>query len=136
MRFENLPIYSNSFKSSNIFYCFCMFVNKIYGYINITWEFVGLRVQNFQDFIFIWKQTYRKIFKSAVVYLLMYNVDILRCKTYLIWIDNSYVIFIFLSQCTFNVQCRKIKMQNIHQMNWQLLYLFFFLSSQCSVFLL
>ena len=35
----------------------------------------------------------------------MYNVDKFKCKTNVNWIDNSYVIFIFLSQ--FSVFCKK-----------------------------
>ena len=50
-----------------------MFVNKhfaslqVYGYI--TREFFGLRILNFQGVIFILTQTYKEIFKSALVYL-------------------------------------------------------------------
>ena len=40
---------------------------KLHG--QITWEFIGLRMQNFQGIAFIWTQTYREIFKSALVYL-------------------------------------------------------------------
>ena len=40
---------------------------KLYGYI--TREFLGLRMQSFQDSIFIWTRTDREIFKSALVYL-------------------------------------------------------------------
>ena len=35
----------------------------------ITREFLGLRMRNFQGSVFIWIQTYREIFKSALVYL-------------------------------------------------------------------
>ena len=34
----------------------------------ITREFLGLRMRNFESIVFIWTQTYRKIFKSALVY--------------------------------------------------------------------
>ena len=50
-----------------------MFVNKhfaslqVYGYI--TREFFGLRILNFQGVSFILTQTYKEIFKSALVYL-------------------------------------------------------------------
>ena len=36
---------------------------------DITPEFLGLRIRNIQGIIFIWTQTYRGIFKSALVYL-------------------------------------------------------------------
>ena len=39
-------------------------------YRNITWEFLGSRMPNFQGNIFIWIKIYREIFKSALVYLL------------------------------------------------------------------
>ena len=35
----------------------------------MTREFLGLRMWNFQGIVFIWTQTYREIFKSALVYL-------------------------------------------------------------------
>ena len=35
----------------------------------ITQKFLGLRMGNFQGIVFIWTQTYREIFKSALVYL-------------------------------------------------------------------
>ena len=35
----------------------------------INWEFLGLRMRNFQSFIFIWIQTYSEVFESALVYL-------------------------------------------------------------------
>ena len=35
----------------------------------ITREFLGLRMQNFQGIIFISTQTFKEIFKSASVYL-------------------------------------------------------------------
>ena len=40
---------------------------KLHG--QITLEFLGLRMQNFQGIVFIWTQTYRETFKSALVYL-------------------------------------------------------------------
>ena len=40
---------------------------NLYG--EITWEFFRFRVGNFQGIIFLWKRTYREIFKSALVYL-------------------------------------------------------------------
>ena len=43
--------------------------NKIYKlHGQITWEFLGIRKRNFQDIVFVWTQTYRVIFKSALVY--------------------------------------------------------------------
>ena len=36
---------------------------------NKTREFLGLGMLNFQGIVFIWTQTYREIFKSALVYL-------------------------------------------------------------------
>ena len=41
----------------------------------MTWEFLGLKMKNFQDIIFIWIRTYREIFKSASVYLWCYQVE-------------------------------------------------------------
>ena len=38
-------------------------------YGQITREFLGLQMQNFQGIMFIWIRTYREIFKSALVYL-------------------------------------------------------------------
>ena len=35
----------------------------------ITGEFLGLRMRNFPGIVFIRTQTYREIFKSALVYL-------------------------------------------------------------------
>ena len=35
----------------------------------ITREFLGVRMRNFQSIVFISRETYRKIFKSALVYL-------------------------------------------------------------------
>ena len=35
----------------------------------ITQEFLGLRMQNFQGIVSIRRQTYREVFKSALVYL-------------------------------------------------------------------
>ena len=35
----------------------------------LTGEFLGFRIQNFQDIIFIWTQTYGELFKAALVYL-------------------------------------------------------------------
>ena len=40
---------------------------KLHG--QIVREFLGLRMWNFQGIVFIWTQTYREIFKSALVYL-------------------------------------------------------------------
>ena len=40
---------------------------KLYG--QITSEFLVFRMRNFQDIIFLWAQTYRESFKSALVYL-------------------------------------------------------------------
>ena len=37
--------------------------------LQITREFLGLRMQNFQGIVFIRTLTYREIFKSALVYL-------------------------------------------------------------------
>ena len=37
--------------------------------MQITREFLGLRMRNFQGIAFIWTQAYREIFKSALVYL-------------------------------------------------------------------
>ena len=34
-------------------------MHKLYG--QITREFLGLRMQNFQGIVFIWEQTYREI---------------------------------------------------------------------------
>ena len=39
---------------------------KLYG--SITQEFFGLRMQNFQGFIFVWIRTNREIFKSSLKY--------------------------------------------------------------------
>ena len=39
--------------------------HKLYG--RTTREFLGLRMRNSEDIIFIWIETYRKIFKSALV---------------------------------------------------------------------
>ena len=41
--------------------------NKLYE--RITGELLGFTMRNFQDIIFIWTQTYREIFKTALVYL-------------------------------------------------------------------
>ena len=41
-------------------------IYKLYG--KIIREFLGLRMQNFRGVVFIWTQTYREIFKSALVY--------------------------------------------------------------------
>ena len=35
----------------------------------LTWEFLELRMQNFQFIVFIWTQMYRENFKSTLVYL-------------------------------------------------------------------
>ena len=35
----------------------------------MTYEVLGLRMQNFQDIVVIWTQAYRDIFKSALVYM-------------------------------------------------------------------
>ena len=35
----------------------------------MTREFLGLRMRNIQDVVFIWTRTYGEIFKSALVYL-------------------------------------------------------------------
>ena len=43
------------------------FWEKFYGWI--TGEFLRLRIENFQDIIFIWIGAYREIFKSVLVYL-------------------------------------------------------------------
>ena len=32
-------------------------------------EFLGFRIKNFQDIVFIWTQIYMEIFKSPLVYL-------------------------------------------------------------------
>ena len=48
--------------------------HKLYRYI--TREFIGLRMPNFQDSIFIWTRTYRQIFKSALVYLMFCSTNI------------------------------------------------------------
>ena len=40
---------------------------EVHGWI--TEEFLGLRMKNFQDIIFIWIRTHREIFKSVWVYL-------------------------------------------------------------------
>ena len=40
---------------------------KIHG--QITQEFLGSRMQNFQRIVFILTRTYREIIKSALVYL-------------------------------------------------------------------
>ena len=34
-----------------------------------TWEFLGLRMWNFQGIAFTWTQTYKEILKSALVFL-------------------------------------------------------------------
>ena len=46
--------------------------HRLYG--QITQEFLGFRMQNFQGFIFIWTQTYKEIFKSALVYLQWWDI--------------------------------------------------------------
>ena len=40
---------------------------KLHG--QITQKSLGLRMLDFQGIVFIWKQTNREIFKSALVYL-------------------------------------------------------------------
>ena len=45
-------------KSRLLFNIFKQTFRKLYG--QITWEFLGLRIRNFQSIIFIWTQTYRK----------------------------------------------------------------------------
>ena len=43
---------------------------KVYNFHGqIIWEFLGLRMGNFQGVVFIWTQTYMAIFKSALVHL-------------------------------------------------------------------
>ena len=40
---------------------------KFHG--QITQEFLGVRMGNFQGIVFIWTRTYKKISNSALVYL-------------------------------------------------------------------
>ena len=48
---------------------------KIYKFHGqITWEFLGLKMRNFQG-IFIWIQTYTEILKSALAYLYQQRQD-------------------------------------------------------------
>ena len=42
---------------------------KLYG--RMTQKLLGLRMENFQQIVFIWIRKYRKIFKSALVYTLL-----------------------------------------------------------------
>ena len=42
---------------------------KYTKFLGKTREFLGLRSRNFQGVIFLWTQTYREIFKSALLYL-------------------------------------------------------------------
>ena len=47
-----------------------LFFKEIYTlHVQITREFFGLRMRNFQGIAFLRTQTYREIFKSALVYL-------------------------------------------------------------------
>ena len=103
-RFENLAIYSCSFKKNTqkishpvkfvlllknrvLFNRILFFLSickqtfcKLYGFI--TWEFLELRMRNFPGIIFIWKQTYREIFKSALVYLYVFWHNFLNSRGY------------------------------------------------------
>ena len=75
---------------------------QIYEYI--TREFLGLKVGN-SGYCFYLKTNFYGDFQTCRSVTLMYNVDKFKCKTNVNWIDNSYVIFIFLSQ--FSVFCKK-----------------------------
>ena len=61
--FTNIQKQYNMLKISLLFKKF----KKLHG--KITSEFLGLRMRNFQCFVFISTQTYKKIFKPALVYL-------------------------------------------------------------------
>ena len=65
-------------------------IYKLHG--QITWEFLGLRMWNSQDSVFISTQTYTEIFKSALVYL--YPFFRYRCLEY-------FVIFFWHSTLQF-----------------------------------
>ena len=70
---------------------------KIYKlHEQITWEFLGLRMRNFQGIIFIWTQTYREIFKSALVNL-KYN----KLKIFEYWFAEKEAAwnYFFLQVC-------------------------------------
>ena len=41
---------------------------KFTNYEEITREFLGLRMRNFQGIVFLWTQTFRETLESALVY--------------------------------------------------------------------
>ena len=63
----------NCFKSRllfNVFYCFWMFVSKLFIYLACAYLRVkGVLMWNLQHIIFIWRRRYWQIFKSALVCL-------------------------------------------------------------------
>ena len=60
---KNRPVF-------NIFYCFWMFMNKLFTYhVGISQKVKSVLMWNLQDIFFIWRRRYWQIFKSALVYL-------------------------------------------------------------------
>ena len=64
-------------------------IYKFYG--QITWEFLGLRMQNFQGITFIQIKIDREIFKSALVYLWMVYQVIDNVKVFRAYQNNNFM---------------------------------------------
>ena len=69
-RFQNLPIslYEKCMSRFHIKTPFTFWYMRTWD-VWITRKFLGLRKRNFQGIVFIWTQTCREIFKSALMYL-------------------------------------------------------------------
>ena len=85
----------------NIFYCFWMFVNKLFTYITCAYlKKKGILTWNLQYIDFIWRQRYWKSFKSALVYheinYFKYFALVIYCCIYTLtnvcqkWVPNTW----------------------------------------------